>query len=231
MSAVPNRLGILSRSDVESTGTTNGRPQWRGRRLPSANRLARRRIMVVWAKRLLPVGALALLSLVVLWPEIGNRHNPARISYHIAPGSESAAQGSMTKAHYQGLDDSGRPFTLTADQAVQHDAERVSLVHPAGDITLKGDAWLMVQSRAGLYHAHAQHLDLSDHVTLYRDDGTTMRTPAATVDLKTDSAHGNDKVSADGPFGTLDAAGFNLTDHGTRIHFTGPAKLVLSGGS
>jgi lipopolysaccharide export system protein LptC len=230
MSAIPDRLGLLSRSDAD-TALQATRPHWRGRRLPSANKLARRRILVVWLKRLLPVGALALLSLVVLWPEIGNRHNPARISYHIAPGTEASSQGSMTKAHYQGVDDSGRPFTLTAAQAVQNDVEHVTLTQPAGDITLKGGAWLMVQSRAGLYHTHVQHLDLSDHVTLYRDDGTTLRTHAAVVNLKNDTAKGHDPVSAEGPFGTLDAEGFTLTDHGTRILFTGPAKLVLNGGS
>ena len=199
--------------------------------MPSALLLARRRFLVVWAKRLLPLGALGLLSLVVLWPEFENAHDPARVSYRLATGTDAASQGSMTKAHYRGIDDTGRPYTLTAEQAVQTDADTVVLTKPAGDMTMKGGSWLMVQSRAGLYHAKTQHLDLNDHVTLYRDDGTTMRTSSALVDMKAGTADGHEKVNADGPFGTLDASGFAMTDRGTQLHFTGPAKLVLNGAS
>jgi lipopolysaccharide export system protein LptC len=152
------------------------------------------------------------------------------VSYHLATGGLDAAdQGSMTKAHYEGIDDTGRPYTMTADEAVQTDADTVLLTKPAGDITMKSGAWVMVQSLNGVYHAKAQHLDLSNHVVLYRDDGTTVRTSKAYVDLKAGTASGHQLVNADGPFGTLDAHGFAITDRGSRLHFTGPAKLVLDG--
>jgi lipopolysaccharide export system protein LptC len=198
--------------------------------MPSASALSRRRLFVGWVKRLLPLGALMLLSLVILWPEI-SQHNPARVSYRLATGTDAADQGSMTKAHYEGIDQSGLPYTMTADQAVQTDSDTVVLTKPAGDMTMKSGSWLMVQSRDGIYHAHAQHLDLSNHVVLYRDDGTTVRTSKAHVDLKAGTASGHETVNADGPFGTLDAHGFAITDRGTLLHFSGPAKLVLDGSS
>jgi lipopolysaccharide export system protein LptC len=190
--------------------------------MPSASALSRRRFLVTCVKRLLPLGALMLLSLVILWPEI-SRHNPARVSYRVATGTMNAAdQGSMTQAHYEGVDQTGRPYTMTADQAVQTDADTVLLTKPAGDMTMKSGSWLMVQSLDGIYHAHAQHLDLSNHV---------VRTSKAHVDLKAGTASGHEVVNADGPFGTLDAHGFTITDRGQRLHFTGPAKLVLDGSS
>jgi lipopolysaccharide export system protein LptC len=230
MSAVPDRLHLLGQGQLdEQRGMT--RVSWRGRTMPSASALSRRRFFVRCVKRLLPLGALMLLSLVILWPEM-SRHNPARISYRISAGGMDAAdQGSMTKAHYEGIDDSGRPYTMTADQAVQTDADTVMLTKPAGDMTMKSGSWLMVQSLDGIYHAQAQHLDLSNHVVLYRDDGTTVRTSKAHIDLKAGTASGHEVVNADGPFGTLDAHGFAMTDRGTRLHFTGPAKLVLDGSS
>ena len=228
MSAVPDRLRLLGQAQLEdSLGAV--RPSWRGRKLPSASALSRRRFFVICFKRLLPLGALMLLSLVILWPEI-SRHNPARVSYHIATGTLGAAdQGSMTQAHYEGIDQSGRPYTMTADKAVQTDADTVLLTKPAGDMTMKNSSWLMVQSLNGVYHAKVQHLDLSNHVVLYRDDGTTVRTSKAHVDLKAGTASGHEVVNADGPFGTLDARGFSITDRGARLHFSGPAKLVLDG--
>lgn len=196
--------------------------------MPSVGALHRRRMFVVWVKRVLPLGALLLLSAVMLWPEIASQHNPARVSYHLG-GADGSDQGSMSKAHYEGIDESGRPYTMTAAKAVQTDADTVVLTQPAGDMTMASGSWIMVQSKDGLYHAHAQHLDLSNHVVLYRDDGTTVRTSRAAVNLKAATASGNQKVNADGPFGTLDAKGFAITDHGARLHFTGPAKLVLDG--
>lgn len=227
MSAVPDRLHLLRQNHVDDP-LGHAHPSWRGRRMPSASALSRRRFFVSLFKRLLPVGALMLLSLIVLWPEI-SRHNPARVTYHVATGTDAADQGSMTSAHYEGIGDSGRPYTMTADKAVQTDADTVLLTKPAGDMTMNSGSWLMVQSRHGVYHAKVQNLDLSNHVVLYRDDGTTVRTSKALVNLKAATASGHEAVNADGPFGTLDAHGFAITDRGTRLHFTGPSKLVLDG--
>jgi lipopolysaccharide export system protein LptC len=228
MSAVPERLQLLRPSSLDDQhGAT--RRFWRGRKIPSAGALRRRRVFVMWIKRLLPLGALMLLSLVMLWPELVTQHDPARVSYHLGNGPDGADQGSMTKAHYEGIDDTGRPYTMTAARAVQTDADTVVLTQPAGDMTMASGSWIMVQSRDGLYHAKAQHLDLSNHVVLYRDDGTTVRTSKAAINLKAATASGNQIVNADGPFGTLDAKGFAITDRGARLHFTGPAKLVLDG--
>ena len=51
-------------------------------------------------------------------------------------------------------------------------------------------------------------------MTLYRDDGTTMVTASASIDLKPGAAAGGEPTHAEGPFGTLDAQGFTLTDKG-----------------
>lgn len=228
MSAVPDRLQMLRPAQLDDQHA-QARRIWRGRKMPSAGALHRRRMLVVWMKRLLPLCALMLLSLVMLWPELISQHNPARVSYHLGSGPDGADQGSMTKAHYEGIDDTGRPYTMTAARAVQTDADTVVLTQPAGDMTMKTGSWLMINSRDGLYHAKAQHLDLSNHVVLYRDDGTTVRSAQAAINLKDSTATGHQPVNADGPFGTLSAQGFAITDRGTRLHFTGPAKLVLDG--
>jgi lipopolysaccharide export system protein LptC len=228
MSAVPDRLDLLRQTQPEDHHEA-GHRFWRGRKLPSVGALRRRRRFVALLKRILPLAALMLLSAVMLWPELVSQHNPARVTYHLGSGTDGTDQGSMLRAHYQGIDEAGRPYTMTAAKAVQSDANTVLLTKPAGDITLKSGAWIMVQSRNGKYHAKGQKLDLADHVVLYRDDGTTVRTSQASVNLKTTEARGHEPVNADGPFGTLDAKGFVMTDKGTRLHFTGPAKLVLDG--
>ncbi len=101
---------------------------------------------------------------------------------------------------------------------------------PKGDITLENGTWLMVQSKHGrLSCSTASQLDLSHDVTLYRDDGTTLRTASASIDLKSGAAASAEPTHAEGPFGMLDAQGFTVTDKGAAIQFAGPAQLVLNG--
>ena len=59
---------------------------------------------------------------------------------------------------------------------------------PKADITLGDGTWLMVQSKRGVYLQQTNQLDLSRDVTLYRDDGTTVTTASASIDLKTGAA-------------------------------------------
>jgi lipopolysaccharide export system protein LptC len=105
----------------------------------------------------------------------------------------------------------------------------VNLTDPKGDITLQSDSWVMLAAPRGVYARNSRQLDLSGGVTLYRDDGTTLRSESATIDLAQSVAASGVPVSAEGPFGTLDASGFTLLDGGAVIQFTGPARLVLNG--
>jgi lipopolysaccharide export system protein LptC len=213
----------LRRHDAQSppgvSRLTRARP-------PIHPRQARRRWMVGLWKRLLPVVALALLASVALWPELAREREQARVAYR----SELAApqSGEMIEAVYHGVDERGRPYTMTASKAHQISPERINLTDPKGDITLESGNWLMAQSRQGVYLQQLGNLDLSQDVVLYRDDGTTIATDTATVDLKAGVAAGADMVHAEGPFGVLDAQGFTLTDKGSAIQFFGPGHLVLN---
>jgi lipopolysaccharide export system protein LptC len=190
-----------------------------------ARQMARRRWLVAMAKRLLPVAALALLASVALWPELSRDSDRARLSYRRGAPPQS---GQMTAATYHGVDTSGRPYTVTAATADQVGPERINLTDPKGDISLESGSWLMAQSRQGVYLQHLGSLDMSDDVHLYRDDGTTLTTSSASLDLKLGAAAGADLVHSEGPFGTLDAQGFAVTDRGAILQFTGPGRLILN---
>ncbi|MEJ0017038.1 MAG: LPS export ABC transporter periplasmic protein LptC [Acetobacteraceae bacterium] len=199
----------------------------RVRKPPNPGGLARRRFVINLTKWLLPAAALLLLASIALWPELGRMRDSARIAYQRVSSEISGA--TVTDARYRGLDEHGRPYTLTAATAQQTSPERINLTALKADITLADGTWLMLQAKQGVYLQHTSQLDLANDVTLYRDDGTTVTTASASVDLKVGAAASADPTHAEGPFGTLDAAGFTLTDKGTAIQFIGPARLVLNG--
>jgi lipopolysaccharide export system protein LptC len=201
----------------------------RMRRAPTPGGLARRRLMITLTKWLLPAAALALLATIAIWPELDRATDSARVAFRKMSGSVEGAR--LIDAHYHGTDERGRPYTVTADMAQQMDPERINLTNPKGDITLESGAWLMIQSKKGVFMQHANQLDLSRDVTLYRDDGLTLVTAAASVDLKSGTAASSDPTHAEGPFGTLESEGFTVIDKGTSVQFAGPAHVVLNGAS
>ena len=199
----------------------------RGRNLPTPGRIARRRILITLTKWLLPLLASALLALVALWPELQRTTIHAKIGDGHLSGEVEG--GRMMDVRYNGVDEKGRPYTVTAESAKQVEPDRIALTMPKGDITLQNGTWLMVTARSGTYIQKLNQLDLQTDVTLYRDDGTMMKTGAASVDIKDGAAASSTPVHAEGPFGVLDAQGFTLMDKGETVEFAGPAHLILNG--
>lgn len=196
-------------------------------RRPSRRGQARRRALITTTKLVLPGIALALLTTMAIWPEINQREAETR---HNMRDMAAVTGATLTDAHYHSVDDRGRPFTVTARTATQVNPDRINLTQPKGDVTETNGTWLELQAKNGVYRQNERSLDLSSDVMLYRDDGTTLRTQSASIDLKEGAAAGAEPVHAEGPFGVLDAkGGFTLMDKGTQVLFAGPAHLVLNG--
>ena len=49
------------------------------------------------------------------------------------------------------------------------------------------------------------------------------------MDLKAGVATSAARVHVEGPFGTLDAQGFTVSDRATSASFVGPGRMVLNG--
>lgn len=204
-------------------------PPSRERRAPSQGQLARRRLLVALAKRVLPVAAVALLATVALWPEFEGAAERGRLAFKRVVQVRPEALR-IIEPRYQGVDEQNRPYTVTADVAVQaSDADIVQLQAPRADIVMSDGAWIYVESREGRYDKPRNALDLAGQVTVHHDDGTQFVTETARVDLGGGNAEGDDPVAAQGPFGTLTAEGFRLYERGARVVFTGRARVVLEG--
>lgn len=188
---------------------------------------------VALAKRILPILAVLLLVALAVLPDIRSGTAFGRFSYHKTSASAPHAPISrVSDARYHGVNNQGEKFAISATTATQITQNRLQLQRPQGDILLKSGAWLRLNAKHGLYHQQTGLLGLGGDVTLYRADGTTMKTHAALVNMQQGTATGTDKVLAYGPFGTLHAAdGFSVRNRGAVVHFNGPVALTLIGGT
>lgn len=200
----------------------------RARQAPTASRIARHRFMVIASKWLLPVAALLLLASIAVWPEVARMKDQGRIAFRRVFSADGDT-ARLKEPRYRGVDERDRPYTITADWALQAGPLRIELSEPKGDVVPENGGWIMVEAHEGVFMQRAGQLDLSRDVVLYRDDGTVLRTQTAAVDVKQGAAASNDMTHAEGPFGVLDAQGFVLVDKGAAIQFHGPARLVLNG--
>lgn len=222
--------GRLEAPHLASPAPVRHLPPSRLRAAPRPGQLARRRIMVGLGKRLLPTLALALLAVVMFWPEIEGSDDRSRVSFRriAQPHAESLR---VVSPRYQDVDELNRPYTVTAQVGQQPGAEQIlDLDEPRADMVLTDGGWIFLRADTGRYDRPQHHLDLAGSVTIYHDNGIMLRTPQAAVEIEAGSASGDAPVAAQGPFGTLESEGFRLRDRGAVVVFTGRAHAVLEGG-
>ncbi len=184
---------------------------------------------VAYLKLMLPAVALAIVSLVLLWPQL--RSEEARLSRRAAPAAiEDGESLRMLNARYVGTDDQQHPFVVTASSAIQAgpNATSVDLVDPKADTTLASGAWTSTTADTGIYDQRARILNLAGHVVLYHDSGLEFHTARSRVELATGMASGDDPVDGQGPAGTIQSQGFRVIDRGASILFSGKAHAVLN---
>lgn len=189
--------------------------------------LAKRSWRVTLLKWIFPAVALLLLIVLALAPEWHSGIESGRVTYHLSKSPDNETS-SIENATYNGRDEQGQPYMVTASNIVQHSEGASLLTMPQGSIVLKSGAWLTLKSAAGRFDQKEDILDLTGNVMLYRNDGTIMTTSQATMNLHTSSAASKMPVQVSGPFGVLEAQnGFTLLNHGDQIMFYGPVKMVL----
>lgn len=182
---------------------------------------------VAWMKLALPMAAMALVLLVVVWPRIQSAVE--KISQLPRIDFSQARDLRMVNLHYAGKDKHDRPFTVTADSARQQSEsdDLVELEGPKADMTTQSGSWLALNAYTGVYRPQTQLLDLFGNVEVFQDKGNDFVTDSAHIDMAKGNAEGSDPVEGHGPFGTIKAEGFRIEDQGDVIFFTGKTELML----
>lgn len=186
---------------------------------------------VTTLKILLPAIAVGLILLVALWPQYlleGGRFQIVADS----SGDAGIDRLSMVNPRFRGSDEQNRPFTVSAESAVQDlkDDNLILLARPQAEMKLEDGAGVALMAAQGSYRRDSEILNLSGGVDLRHDRGYQIHTPSAAIDLRGGTAQGHEPVAAEGPFGTLHAEGFRVAERGDIVEFTGKSRLILEGG-
>ena len=179
-------------------------------------------------KMVLPLVALVLISLVLVWPHLKPATNKFKIGI-AALKTQFTKDANMTNPRYVGTDKNHRPFSVTADIAknLSKNSGAVEMEMPKADITLKDGSWLVLTAKEGVFNRDAKKLELQGSVNMFHDSGYEFRTAKLHVDLETGTATSKVPVQGQGPFGTLKSEGFRLVDKAQTIFFTGKTQMII----
>lgn len=201
--------------------------------LPPAPRRAPRRFrrrsrLAAWAKVILPLGALALLSTLFLLARPPGTGVP---DIPFARAEEIAREPRLDAPRLSGVARDGTVLTLTATRLTPGAGGGVALDAPRLDAAAPGGGALSLAAGAGRLDAGAEALDLSGGVTL-RGDGLVARAPSLRADLAAGTLEARGPVEAEAPFGRLRAGGLSAARApdgarpGMRLVFTGGVRLL-----
>lgn len=175
--------------------------------------------------------AACLIVALALWPRFSGRDDTFEIGVSNKVQPEDVESLRVTNARLTGVNQDGRPYTVTFGDARQtnQDSDLVHLTAPQADVELPDGAWVALSSPRGRYHRANRILELDGEVNLYHDGGMELRTGNITFNLATGTGAGHDPVHAQAPFGWLDAQGFRIRENTAVFLFTGPVRAVLVG--
>ncbi|WP_296722413.1 LPS export ABC transporter periplasmic protein LptC [Erythrobacter sp.] len=138
---------------------------------------------------------------------------------------------SVDNAMYRGRDNSGRPFSLMAGEAVQRSSIEglVRMQDLVAQMMLtEGPARLSAQG--GVYDIDAETVAVNGPVQLTANDGYSMVARGVGVDLKAREMRGDDGVSGEVPAGTFSADTMRADLGARTITLEGSARLTMTPG-
>lgn len=175
----------------------------------------------------LPLAALAMLAVLMLWPEGEKIVEPIR-KEELFPQA-NLAETELLNPRYESADKDLNPFIVTADKAIQKQdsPDLIYLNKPVGDITLKDGGKLDVRSETGIFEQKSEKLSLNGDVELIYDHIYTLSGDEMRVDLKVREAFSDQDVTLTGPDGMIEAKGMEAYSEKGLVIFKGPGKLTL----
>ncbi|WP_010298578.1 LPS export ABC transporter periplasmic protein LptC [Candidatus Odyssella thessalonicensis] len=186
-------------------------------------------------KYILPTLTLLLIVIIAYWPHIHRWISPPpppKIVPNLPPVSLEKPKESVVnearEIHFDGVDKSNQPYTLTAEQGTEFKEGTIELINPKLQLRLNSGQSVALIADKAVFYKEQQKIELINHVKLTHTTGYEFITEKAWLDMTSSTAFGHEPISGKGPQGKIFAKkGFKLTDKGEKISFMGRPELLI----
>lgn len=208
---------------------SSDRANWIGRSkaLPIDTQAALRRGKIVRILKIaLPIFALALVALIILWPQLVKR---STINVNFTKIEQTNDHFMMMNPRFAGVDGKDREFFITADSASQETkgADVISLEKMRAEMSMPSGEWYTLISKIGVYNQKQRHLTVSNGFSVYTDNGYEVHGEVGEADLKNSAVKSDQPVRGQGKEGLIYANRFHTEERGNRLFFSGGVRVVL----
>ena len=184
--------------------------------------------LVAWAKVLLPLTALGLLSTLFLLSRTPNPQDA--LQFNDVDIGLLGTERRLTEPRFAGILGDGQPVTLTAEHAVQRmdDPNMMQMDRVESDVLLKDGENLNLVADHGAYDASAQTVDLIGAVNAQTTTGYQLMSERILVAMAAMQMTSPGAVMLRGPGMMLEAGAMQLTgpEGQALVHFTGGVRLL-----
>lgn len=182
--------------------------------------------MVRLLSQVLPAGVGAVMAAMVIAPLFPH----GEVSFLLDRNKVAVTTERLRVDHptYRGEDDQGRPFSLTAGQAVQHSAKIpvLDMNQLSAKILLK-DGLAELEAPDGAYDFNANTVKSRGPVAFHTADGYRLTTSNVRIDLKRQYVNGSGGVAGTIPSGTFSAEQLSADLNERNLTLQGHARLSM----
>lgn len=182
--------------------------------------------LVAFLGKALPIGVGILAALMVISP-LSPR---GEVSFLLDRNEVDIAPNRLTvdNAMYRGVDNKGRPFSLTAGNAVQKSArDPVVIMHDLVARILLSDGPALLSAADGRYNFDAEEVSVDGPVQFSAADGYRMVARDVSIDLENRKLVGRGAVEGAIPAGTFSARGLEADLSARTVTLVGDARLRM----
>jgi lipopolysaccharide export system protein LptC len=196
---------------------------------PRGRPLRRRRAPLALIKIALPVIVVVTVGYLVYWWWVQASERVITVEKMQQVGDQAKAEVTVNDVKYDGKDDQGRPYSITAEAASHADGDErhIALTKPLADIVMASGAYVALTAQKGMLDRDTDIIVLNGDVTLFHDNGLSFQTDSATINMKDKTAEGSAPVEGQNGDGELVSEGFRVQDDGDTIVFTGKAYMKI----
>jgi lipopolysaccharide export system protein LptC len=206
-------------------------PQLRRLSTPRGRPLRRRRAPLALVKIALPTVAVLSIGYLVYWWWVHAEDQVITVTKmeNVIDEPQAKAEVTVNNVKYDGRDDRGRPYSITAEAASHADGDErhIALANPLADIVMGSGAYVALTAQTGMLDRDTDIIVLNGDVTLFHDNGLSFQTDSATINMKDKTAEGSAPVEGQNGDGELISEGFRVQDDGDTIVFTGKAYMKI----
>ena len=180
--------------------------------------------------RLLAVGLPALVGVVAAMMVITPLSPRSEVSFLLDRNEVAIANDRLRvdDAMYRGSDDEGRPFSVSAGEAVQETAEvqEVDMKNLTARLALQ-EGPAILNATAGTYDIDDEQVDISGIVQFTAADGYRMTARNVVIDLPSRTLLGSGRVEGAIPAGTFQADSMRADLNARTVSLDGNARLRM----